>query len=114
MYRVAVALLSVFVSSISYAVGPSITDCPSEFHSIAVHNNAKLCQVFDTGLPASMVYHVDSSPNNIMSLILEDSRMQFVSNVQSRILLMSKNKQYRVVVSPDGEGSQVDILITSL
>lgn len=100
-----------FVCSISKASSPEISTCPSVFYSINLHNDAKLCQIFDSSKPASLIYHVNETPNNVVDFFLVNHQLTKHSHIHNRVLLMNADKTHRVIVSPDGEGSQVDILI---
>ena len=106
--RTTLALL-VFASS-SALTAPVTSDCPAEFHGIAIHQQAKLCQIFDDGKPASMVYHVDALPSETLDFYTTQATLEVESSVSGRTLLLSSDKRSRVVISADGTGSQIDLL----
>lgn len=107
------AAFSAFASSKTVLNSPNISDCPTQFHSVSIHQDAKLCQIFDDKLPASMVYHVAISPTEAIAFYLDNSALLKRSTVRERTFLSNENNNYRVVVSPDGTGSQIDILVVS-
>lgn len=104
-------IASFLCSASAYATGPEVSDCPSAFHGVSIHGDAKLCQIFDSDSPSSMVYHVKQPPKQAVSFFLSDNRLSIQSNVRDRTLIMSSDKNHRVIVSPDGSGSQIDILV---
>lgn len=112
-----IALIGCTIGLVGYspvcASAPELSPCPSQFHSITLHTNAKLCQIFDSSTPASMIYHVNNTPRDVVAFFLADRRLVKNASLHNRVLLMSADKSYRVIVSPDGAGSQVDILITT-
>jgi hypothetical protein len=106
-----IGAVTFFVCFTAKASSPEISTCPSVFYSINLHNDAKLCQIFDSSKPASLIYHVNETPNNVVAFFLVDRRLTKHSHIHNRVLLMNADKTHRVVVSPDGDGSQVDILV---
>jgi hypothetical protein len=86
------------------------SDCPTQFHGVIIHEQAKLCQIFDDGKPASMVYHLDALPGETLDFYISQAAMSVDSNVSGRTLLLSNDKRSRVVISADGKGSQIDVL----
>lgn len=94
-----------------HAEGPEVSTCPNEFHSLAVHDEAKLCQIFDSTNPSSMVYHVKEAPDDAIAFFLQNQNLSMASSENNRTLIMNDSKTHRVIVSPDGNGSQIDILI---
>lgn len=99
--------------------GPAAAVCPGEFHSIVIPATAKQCQLFDTSVndeivPASMVYFVADSKDNVISFYQQAiPELTVHSTFNERTLLVANDNAIRVVVSPDGNGSQVDILVTA-
>jgi hypothetical protein len=110
---IGLSIIGLSFSAAAFASGPDVSDCPTAFHGVSVHTGAKLCQIFDSGSPSSLVYHVPETPQQAISFFLDDTRLTVHSNVRNRTLLMSGDKNHRVIVSPDGKGSQIDILIIS-
>ena len=91
---------------------PVISACPDEFFTVKVHEEAKQCQPFDTEMPASMVYFISQSPDAIVAYYLAlMPELSLKSSHNERVLLLNDKQNVRVVVSPDGEGAQVDILV---
>lgn len=91
---------------------PQITSCPTQFHSVSIHENARQCQPFDAELPASLVYFVADTPDAIVAYYLAlMPELGLKGEFNQRILLLNTQQNVRVVVSPDGEGAQVDILV---
>ena len=111
MRRLSLFVVGSLLSGFTLAEGPDVTSCPDAFHGIKLHDDAKLCQIFDSGSPASMVYHVTESPRKAIDFVLQDGRLAVKSNVHQRTLIMSSDRNHRIIVSPDGTGSQIDILI---
>lgn len=97
--------------------GPAAAMCPGEFHSIAIPASAKQCQLFDTAvgddvIPASMVYFMADSKSDVISFYQQAiPGLTVHSTFNERTLLVAKDNTIRVVVSPDGDGTQVDILV---
>jgi len=89
---------------------PQITSCPQLFHAVALPEGARQCQQFDSGMPASMVYFVAKPSQDIIRFYSEAFPSLKVNEPVSQRTLLSNN-DIRIVVSPDGDGSQVDILI---
>lgn len=90
---------------------PVITKCPEQFHTVALPADARQCQQFDAGMPASMVYFVAKPATDIIQYYAESfPQLKVNAPVNERTLLSAG--EMRIVVSPDGNGSQVDILIT--
>lgn len=91
---------------------PEITSCPADFFAVKVHEDAKQCQPFDTELPASMVYFIGQTPDAIVAYYLAlMPELSLKSSYNERVLMVNDKQNVRVVVSPDGEGAQVDILV---
>ncbi len=91
---------------------PEISSCPAAFFAVKVHEDAKQCQPFDTDMPASMVYFIADTPDAIVAYylaLMPDLSLKGEHN--QRVLLVNDAQNVRVVVSPDGEGAQVDILV---
>jgi hypothetical protein len=88
--------------------------CPSEFNQIKIPLDGKLCQIFAADYPASMVMFIPKAPNEVISNYLAaHPELTQTKQVKSRTLLQSKDKNTTLVVSADGQGTQVDILVKS-
>lgn len=91
---------------------PEITRCPSTFHQVPIPKKAKQCQSFDAELPASLIYFIADSPDAIVANYLAElPELALKSHYNDRVLMVSEQQNVRIVVSPDGEGTQVDILV---
>lgn len=91
---------------------PAISSCPADFFKVKVHEEAKQCQPFDTEIPASMVYFIGDTPDAIVAYYLAlMPELSLKGEHNRRVLLLNDTQNIRVVVSPDGEGAQVDILV---
>tara|TARA_R110002012_G_scaffold205815_1_gene375595 strand:+ start:354 stop:746 length:393 start_codon:yes stop_codon:yes gene_type:complete len=89
------------------------TTCPTDFHGIKIPKDARACLLFADALPASLTYHSKQTPNDLEAFFrqhIDGPISQSLS--QNRILIRLQNDHKIIVISPDGAGSQVDILIT--
>lgn len=88
--------------------------CPEEFFTLPLFPNAKFCQLFAKQLPASLSYFALGDQQTAKAFYLdqlgqaEDEKM-----LKGRIVLQYSSGQKVVVISKDGQGSQIDILIKS-
>jgi hypothetical protein len=97
-----------------YAVTQHSQSCPEDFYSLPLMSEPQFCQQFSTDLPASMSYHAKSDQYSVKDFYLE--RMGQAENentLKGRIVLQYNNGQKIVIISPDGKGSQIDILVKS-
>lgn len=94
--------------------GPQTVPCPTDFHSISIPDDARQCQLFDTELPATMVYFTTQDKASVMAYYQAAiDGLQERSTFNERTLLSAMGESIRIVVSPDGNGTQVDILVNS-
>lgn len=94
------------------ASSPDISSCPSAFHQVVIASNATQCQAFNEGLPASLVYFTKNSAGETIRYYQDNIPNAHVHTpINSRVLIVSSDNTYRVVVSPDNNGAQVDILV---
>lgn len=93
---------------------PSTTPCPNEFHSIVLSSDATQCQQFESETPAAMVYHTALTPSQVVSFY-KDRLPLFKTHpaINQRTLITSKERNTKIVVSPDNAGAQVDILVAA-
>ncbi|MFW8592190.1 hypothetical protein ACOI22_15390 [Glaciecola sp. 2405UD65-10] len=89
--------------------------CPAKFYDVSLPENGKLCQVFAADLPASLTLFVPQAPTEVLSYYTQGTK-QFTSSeqIKKRYVLRSIDSSTTLIISKDGQGSQVDILVTSL
>lgn len=93
---------------------PNTTPCPSEFHSVVLSSDATQCQQFESETPAAMVYHTALTPSQVVSFYKERlSQFKTHPAINQRTLITSKERNTKIVVSPDNTGAQVDILVAA-
>ncbi|GAB3011936.1 hypothetical protein [Bowmanella dokdonensis] len=85
------------------------SECPAGFHDMPMMPEARFCQLFDGGVPASLSYFVALAPAQALSFYQQELGEQD-ARVESHRYVMEK-ANWVVVISPDGTGSQIDILI---
>lgn len=90
-------------------------DCPDSFYDISLPSGGKLCQVFAADFPASMIFFVPSPPDQVINFYTNDASI-FTSSkqVKDRFMLQSSDKNTTLIISADGDGSQVDVLIKAI
>ena len=92
----------------------SVQDCPEYFYSLPLYPNAKFCQLFAEELPASMSYFAISDQQTAKAFYLEKlGQAEDDKMFNGRIVLQYANGQKVLVISKDGQGSQIDILVKS-
>lgn len=92
----------------------SVQDCPEYFYSLPLYPNAKFCQLFAEELPASMSYFAISDQQTAKAFYLEKlGQAEDEKMFNGRIVLQYANGQKVLVISKDGQGSQIDILVKS-
>ncbi|MCF2949501.1 hypothetical protein L0668_15380 [Paraglaciecola aquimarina] len=109
------------LASFTYAEDRPILDitmhsekCPESFYALPVLPQAKFCQQFSADLPASMSYHVNNDQQTAAQFYLEKmGQAQSQETLKGRIVLQYKNGNKIVIISADGNGSQIDILVKS-
>jgi hypothetical protein len=88
--------------------------CPADFYTLPLYPNAKFCQLFAEELPASMSYFAISDQQTAKAFYLQElGQAEDEETLKGRIVLQYSNGQKVVVISKDGQGSQIDILIKS-
>jgi hypothetical protein len=97
----------------SMAMAPSMQaqSCPVTFNQVPIPESGKLCQIFAADFPASMVLHVPQVPNAIVQFYQDTQLFGEAQLIKERFMMQSEDKNTTVIVSADGEGSQVDILV---
>jgi hypothetical protein len=93
-------------------IGKRSTQCPTLFYEIPIVPSARFCQQFLGVDSSSLSYH--------SGLGLEDTHAHYrevlgspdtQKKAQGRLVLVYQQEQKTVIISNDGEGSQVDILV---
>ena len=102
-----VTLGSLLVGALSNSTQP----CPSTFGDVPLAPKASYCHIFNQSSPASMSFHAPATPEQTLTFYQQTMGEQIVtaSKQAGRTLLILK--QGRLIISLDGTGSQVDILI---
>ncbi len=101
---------------------PQIKVCETTFFDVPLPDNASQCQPFldamqaaseqpDT-IPASLVYFTPLANQAVIEFYQDKLSLTQHAPVSQRTLLVSEDSQVRIVVSPDNQGSQVDILVS--
>ncbi|WP_166423395.1 hypothetical protein [Paraglaciecola sp. 20A4] len=86
--------------------------CPTVFYQLQLSLDASACHVFAGTLPASITYHSNQSPKAVDLFLRQQIDTPFTQTFDhNRILLHLEGNRKIIVISPDGPGSQVDILI---
>lgn len=88
--------------------------CPLTFYNVQLTTDASACHVFADKLPASLTYHSKQASNELEHFFRQqiDGPVKHTLS-QNRILMRETNDQTIIVISRDGAGSQVDILVNS-
>ena len=88
--------------------------CPNDFFEVKLPQDGKLCQVFAADLPASMILFVPQTPEQVIQFYQQDADSFSTSRqVKDRFMLQSDDKNKTVIISADGQGTQIDILVKS-
>jgi hypothetical protein len=105
-------LIIIACSGLSTMAHSTSMSCPTQFHELPLAPSAGFCQVFDQELPASMSYFANLNQAAVKDFYLEalGTPNQDVME-KGRNLLNYQDRQLTIVISPDGIGSQIDILL---
>lgn len=97
----------------SMPIAPSMQtqSCPVNFYQVPIPESGKLCQIFATDFPASMVLHVPNEANAVVQFYQDTQLFGEAQLIKQRFMMQSEDKNTIVIVSADGDGSQVDILV---
>ncbi|GBL04908.1 hypothetical protein [Glaciecola sp. KUL10] len=113
--RFAIPMACLIASSLFYlgsALASPDRGCPSQFNQIKIPLDGKLCQIFAADYPASMVLFIPQTPEKVISHYLAaHPELTSFKQIKSRTILQTKDKNTTLVVSADGQGTQVDILV---
>jgi hypothetical protein len=85
--------------------------CPEHFHTIPLTQDARFCQQFDDKLPATLSFHSVVTPDAALSFYLEQLSNAEQTTSKGRQVLQAPAGEWVLVISADGEGSQIDILV---
>jgi hypothetical protein len=89
-------------------------ECPENFNKVSIPVNGKLCQIFAADFPASMILFIPQTPEEVVQYYLASSN-SFVEpkKIKKRTMLKSADNNTTLIISKDGSGTQVDILVKS-
>ena len=86
--------------------------CPESFYHINLPTGGKLCQVFAADFPASMIFFVPLPPQNVVEFYQNQGELFSSSKqVKDRFMMQSEDKNTTLIISTDGDGAQVDVLV---
>jgi hypothetical protein len=88
--------------------------CPEDFNKVSIPVNGKMCQIFAADFPASMILFIPQTPEEVIQYYLASSA-NFVEpkTIKQRTMLKSADNNTTLIISKDGGGTQVDILVKS-
>jgi len=88
--------------------------CPEKFNQVSIPVNGKLCQIFAADFPASMILFIPQTPEEVVQYYLTSSD-SFIEpkKIKNRTMLKSADNNTTLIISKDGGGTQVDILVKS-
>jgi hypothetical protein len=88
--------------------------CPENFNKVSIPVNGKLCQIFAADFPASMILFIPQTPEEVVQYYLASSD-SFIEpkKIKKRTMLKSADNNTILIISKDGGGTQVDILVKS-
>lgn len=89
--------------------------CPAAFFQLPLYPNASLCQIFDDDLPASLTYHANADQQTTQNFYLSKmGQADSIKTVKGRIQLAYNQADIIIILSQDGTGTQVDVLLKNL
>ena len=113
----AAALLSVSTSTLAEQAAAESMDtqiCPTDFYDLPLFPNAKMCQIFGQSLPATMTYHATTDQQTTQEFYIEAlGEADSVSMLKGRIQLEYDGANKIIMISQDGAGTQIDVLVKS-
>ena len=87
-------------------------NCPEVFYDLPLYPNAKFCQLFAEKTPASMSYFAISDQQTAKKFYIEQlGQAEDEQTLKGRIVLQYNQGQTVLIISKDGDGSQIDILV---
>jgi hypothetical protein len=88
------------------------TSCPADFFQTPLYPDARFCQSFNDKLPATLSYHANSGMDEAADFYLQQlGNPGSDEMLKGRRVLQFEQGQKIVVLSVDGQGTQIDILI---
>ncbi|WP_416306271.1 hypothetical protein [Neptunicella sp. SCSIO 80796] len=94
--------------------GPAVaeTGCPTDFFQTPLYPDARFCQTFNDKLPATLSYHANSGIDETADFYLQQlGNPGSDEMLKGRRVLQFEQGQKIVVLSVDGQGTQIDILV---
>ncbi|KXI29255.1 hypothetical protein [Paraglaciecola hydrolytica] len=86
--------------------------CPTEFYQLPLISSASYCQSFAQELPASLSYFTASSQDEVKNFYINalgQAEQEFIE--KGRLVMLYKQGMQTIIVSPDKQGSQIDMLV---
>lgn len=104
-------LVLVIAGTSTWAHSTSMS-CPTQFHELPLAPSASYCQLFDQELPASLSYFTSLKQGAAKDFYLQTLGAPSQDVIEKgRHLLEYQDRHLTIVISTDGIGSQVDILL---
>ena len=109
---------TILISAALLLIPPLLADehetakCPADFYQLPLYPEARLCMIFDDSLPASLTYHANATTGETQAFYQQhfgDSASW--TEQKGRIKATSSDNNQTVIISVDGAGTQVDILV---
>ncbi|GAA0859715.1 hypothetical protein GCM10009114_34240 [Aliiglaciecola litoralis] len=98
----------------SDSVASAIQSCPQQFHSLPLFPDAKMCQVFGQTVPATLTYHAPTDQQSTQQFYTQQlGEAESVKTTHGRIQLEYENANKIIMISKDGAGTQIDVLVKS-
>lgn len=109
--KISVILALVALSPLTVTATPH-GPCPKSFYQLPLTEQASLCNIYNDALPASLSFHVKQSPAEVQAYYLQQlGAATSQSKVKGRVVLEYGAGQQTLIISRDGSGSQVDMLV---
>ncbi len=106
--------VSVAAAAQSEQSGFASQSCPADFFGLPLYPDAKMCQLFSDGLPASLTYHASTDQSTAQKFFTQNlGNANKTSTLLGRTVLEYDGSNVIIVISKDGDGSQVDVLVKS-
>ena len=106
--------VSVGAAAQSEQSGFASQSCPADFFGLPLYPDAKMCQLFSDGLPASLTYHASTDQSTAQKFFTQNlGDANKTSTLLGRTVLEYDGSNVIIVISKDGDGSQVDVLVKS-